>query len=310
MGSRNRATAQEDGSVLVKAPVPVSVWKLVEKIGAKLKLKPLVAWQIFLQSVASKLEAGDVDWMDPMFSSVAKSAFLGNEFAADGMPPIDMDALHRSDKLKSGFVGVYANGNGFRAMGRNASGKGTTYIGQYATAELAAWARCLHYRKHGFPYGAEEDKLTDFYKFVESEKALFGLNPPPTDEELLGLLDPMSLDKFIQRVLDAGVKFGQIDGRKRTDGKVSLGLKPWLGDENEDGSDDDRATGELIDPTKLADLIPLAPGQKRRLTAEEKAKIAAAVGSAPTTLAAFDQEDRQAEPTDQREPQEDLERGR
>jgi hypothetical protein len=69
----------------------------------------------------------------------------------------DLIRLHRSEKTKSGFVGVYSNGNGFRAEGRDpVNRKGSVTLGSFKTAELAAIARLRHYRRHGIPYGALE----------------------------------------------------------------------------------------------------------------------------------------------------------
>jgi hypothetical protein len=84
------------------------------------------------------------------------------EFGDDGTPPIDVAALHRSDKVKSGFTGVYANGNGFRAMAIDPITKAACYVGTWPTAERAAEGRRQFFLKHGMPYGRLAERIATF----------------------------------------------------------------------------------------------------------------------------------------------------
>jgi len=87
-------------------------------------------------------------------------AQLGPEFAETfaamrtDTSEIDLAQLHRSDRTKSGFVGVYANGKGFRAMGSSGH-----CIGTFPTSEQAAWARYKYYRANALTYGPLEEWL-------------------------------------------------------------------------------------------------------------------------------------------------------
>jgi hypothetical protein len=72
----------------------------------------------------------------------------------------DLSKLHRSDKCKSGFVGVYSNGNGYRAEGKNPHDpKSTITVGSFKTAEEAALARLHHHQKYKLPYGKLEEEM-------------------------------------------------------------------------------------------------------------------------------------------------------
>jgi hypothetical protein len=77
----------------------------------------------------------------------------------------DLTKLHRSAKAKSGFVGVYSNGNGFRAEGRDPhNAHGVVTIGSFKTAELAALARLKHHQRHKLPYGELEMAMEHMLK--------------------------------------------------------------------------------------------------------------------------------------------------
>jgi len=81
---------------------------------------------------------------------------------------IDVAKLHRSEKTKSGFVGVYANGKGFTAMGKaSIDNNEQKSLGTYPTAAQAAEARRQHYLKHGIPYGALAERIETFKQSEE-----------------------------------------------------------------------------------------------------------------------------------------------
>ena len=67
-------------------------------------------------------------------------------------------SLHTSTKTSSGYVGVYVNGNGYRAMAADAKGQQIT-LGTFPTSREAAWCRYLHHKRLGLPYGALADAI-------------------------------------------------------------------------------------------------------------------------------------------------------
>jgi len=97
-------------------------------------------------------------------------------------PAIDLERLHQSHRTKSGFVGVYANGKGFRAMAKTGpNSPAQRSIGTFQTAEEAAWRRYLYYRQHGLGYGELEIEMEKFRKGVPGEIPPF----KGTDDELI-----------------------------------------------------------------------------------------------------------------------------
>lgn len=98
---------------------------------------------------------GEIAQLGPEFAVAAK------QMGAD-VPGIDLALLHRSEKTKSGFVGVYANGKGYRAMAPDGHNLGT-----FPTSERAAWERYLYCRKHTLTYGPLEEWL------VKTEREMF-----------------------------------------------------------------------------------------------------------------------------------------
>jgi len=135
--------------------------------GVKVAIEPDL--KLFLEKLA---EYGSSDqrwalrWVMTRLNTMAENgeiAQLGPEFAvaakrmrADvpGMAPgMDLTLLHRSEKTKSRFVGVYANGKGYRAMAPDGYNLGT-----FPTGERAAWERYLYCRKHALAYGKPDEQ--------------------------------------------------------------------------------------------------------------------------------------------------------
>jgi hypothetical protein len=104
-------------------------------------------------------ESEQIDMLGFEFARAAKQLREGQKRAAEeahARNP-DLSKLHRSHKCKSGFVGVYANGNGYRAEGRDPqTRRGSIMLGSFKTAEDAALARYHHYRRHNLAYGELE----------------------------------------------------------------------------------------------------------------------------------------------------------
>lgn len=133
------------------------------------------------------IERSNASVLGPMFEHAYVALRAKDGASLDGLPPVDVSKLARSTRTKSGFVGVYANGKGFRAMARDENDANIQKsIGTFASAEQAAWARYLHYTKHKLPYGEveallEHDGEVDYYR----EYLRKALGREPTPQELL-----------------------------------------------------------------------------------------------------------------------------
>lgn len=119
---------------------------------------------MFLDRLVSMIDDGKYDTFGPEFARIIKALVANDQIGSLGLPAVDITKLHRSSKTKSGFIGVYANGKGFRAVGKGSGVGGNirttdVNIGTYPTAEQAAWARLLHYKRHKLPYGELEEQL-------------------------------------------------------------------------------------------------------------------------------------------------------
>lgn len=124
---------------------------------------------MLLVSLEADLELGQLDAL-PAEWRVTAARRQGAPKIPDGF---DFSRLHRSTKTKSGFAGVYANGRGFRAAGRNGE-----HIAQCDTAEEAAYRRLMYYRQRGLPYGPMEDAIDNLRK----------IGTRGTDEQLKALV--------------------------------------------------------------------------------------------------------------------------
>lgn len=213
MTLRSRATHQDDGTIVVKGFVPAPVWAVVCKHSETFKLTPIQSWGLFLGEISARIEAGNTDIFGPTYQQVIREMRLNNELGRNNMPPIDYTKLHRNDRVKSGFEGVYVTGDGFRAVG-----PGAKYIGQFQSADLAAWARYVYYTKNGLPYGDLEDKQKVLLKEIEGHRKRHAGFGKLTDKQLVDLVDNDNLlgglPSLTQQILDAGLVFGGVDGSK------------------------------------------------------------------------------------------------
>lgn len=128
------------------------------------------------------------------YEALYNELVASDKVSVNNLPPIEVGKLHRSTRTKSGFVGVYANGKGYRAMARGAgenAGSAQVSIGTFPTAESAAWARHLHYKKNGFPYGEIEafldEKPIEYTVTRDTLKSVIGRDP--TDEEIVAQIN-------------------------------------------------------------------------------------------------------------------------
>jgi len=134
------------------------------------------------KGIAELFSDGDARWMpDREFARALTRLQDGNygtiPVAGDS---IDISKLHRNSKLKSGFVGVYANGQGFRAMSRDFAGKAIA-IGTFKTAEEAAHRRMLYHRQHNLAYGELEAEMEAW----RADTQRYGATAQMSDEDLI-----------------------------------------------------------------------------------------------------------------------------
>lgn len=159
--------------------VPKAIWETASAYALQIDIPTDKALTIILRTFAGLIAAGDTEFLGPQLHEAAKRARADNFGLLDDTPKIDLEKLHRNDKNKSGYHGVYANGKGFRAMGRTKTSSVQVYLGQFETAEAAAWHRYLHYKREGLPYGALELEVTRY----RSEFKLTG-----SDEEVIAMI--------------------------------------------------------------------------------------------------------------------------
>jgi hypothetical protein len=164
--SRNRTrrviSTQPDGSVTIKLDVPGNIWTLAGKISERWGITPFQAMRIILDQMSSIIDKTNGAVLGDVYQTAYEGLLAADSMPLDGLPSIDVSKIHRSAKTKSGFVGVYANGKGFRAMAKQpGEGRVQKSIGTFPSAERAGWARYLFYKKHGMPYGVLEDLLDE-----------------------------------------------------------------------------------------------------------------------------------------------------
>ncbi len=151
------------GNVFVRTEVTGLIWDLMISMGEQWGIDPNAALRIMLQKLSLSLSEGDVSSIGSEYAAALHRLKITrtNTTTDPKLPPIDYALLHTNVKTKSGFVGVYANGQGFRVMGKvpGQPGTATHYIGTFPTAEEAAWRRYLYYQANDLPYGAYEDAL-------------------------------------------------------------------------------------------------------------------------------------------------------
>jgi hypothetical protein len=173
---------------VVRTPVPDTLWRLICKYAEENDLEQLQAWRLFLKRIVALIDEGNYDFMGPEFAGTLKRMISNDEIGVLGLPPIDVTKLHRSARTKSGFVGVYANGKGYRAEGAAPGAgtkKGTVNLGTYPTAEQAAWARYLHHKKHKITYGELDERMAYWRK----------AHPEMTDAEIVALIDELNIEQ-------------------------------------------------------------------------------------------------------------------
>lgn len=141
--------------------IPKGLWTLLEEVARAEDSTPKW-WLNKLMRQIHRMSYTKPEVLGAEYEDARKRMEGQGRFDDDGTPPVDVAMLHRSDKVKSGFSGVYANGNGFRAMGIDPQTKNVCYVGTYPTAERAAEARRIFFLKNGMPYGRLAEHMETF----------------------------------------------------------------------------------------------------------------------------------------------------
>lgn len=114
-----------------------------------------------------KLDVG-LEWTETMRltngeEGIEKTPKEGKEISVNHSGPFDISILETNPKVRSGFVGVYANGNTFRVQAFDQA-TGATCASNHPTALAAAIARFRWHEEHGIPYGNVARYVDDFKK--------------------------------------------------------------------------------------------------------------------------------------------------
>lgn len=186
--------------------IPRALWETAKAFGVQQEIPPEKALGFMLTRINHMVIEGDTTFLGPELRAAAKAARAENLGQLEDGPKIELDKLHRSDKTKSGYVGVYANGQGFRAMGRTRDSTVQIYLGQFDTAEAAAWCRLLHYRAEGLAYGELETEIETYRK---------RFNLTGSDESVIALIrEDATRDGYLHVLFPGdgpGTKIGQIE---------------------------------------------------------------------------------------------------
>jgi hypothetical protein len=148
----------ELGSKNTRIEVSSRLWELLEEVAKVMDATPKWCLQTLLRRVENMAVTGQIDALGFEFAQAVKQLNNRGRLYDDGVPEADVSKLHRSERAKSGFVGVYSNGKGFRAEGKDGTG-GLITLGTFPSAESAAWARYRHYMRTGLSYGVLEELI-------------------------------------------------------------------------------------------------------------------------------------------------------
>lgn len=153
---------QADGSSVVTTTVPKFLWNLCVKLAERWGSTPISAFRQMMDRIDLNAQAGRFEFFGPELNAVLRQIEHREEQKAS--EEIDYNKLHKSTKGKSGYVGVYANGKGFRAMGLDPQTNTIITLGTFDRADVAAWQRYLHYKANGLPYGLYAEALEIYEK--------------------------------------------------------------------------------------------------------------------------------------------------
>ena len=203
---------------------------MAQEMANKRQMRVIHAVDALLDVISLHLQNSDgasflpVDWVALL--RVIKR--VSPEKAIPELHGIDFKKLHRSEKTKSGFVGIYMNGQGFRATGRaSVTSSEHVYIGTYQTAEEAAWKRYLHYKEQGLPYGELETVIEKYREIsrrngtVDTEEDLYGAAMAALVKEG-ATIDPDDVPEKYRKYADGSYweRFDQESARQNAASKV------------------------------------------------------------------------------------------
>lgn len=154
---------------------------VAERVAQTIHIPVESAILMLLNQLAAEFEAGNASFLSTDWQRALRKVRDENYGVIDAGAGINLELVHRSEKTKSGFVGVYANGKGFRGMAKY--GGSLHSIGTFATAEEAAWRRRQYYKEHRLPYGELEAEMEEWRAGRAGGDAFKG-----TDEELIAAI--------------------------------------------------------------------------------------------------------------------------
>jgi hypothetical protein len=203
---RRRATViDSSGKAILRVEIPRIVWDVASAFASRVNIRSEQGLDFLLMRIASMLSEDGSDFLGPEWREPLKQVVAAGMGVLEG-PAIDLRLLHTSPKTKSGYVGVYANGQGFRAMGRDPVTGTQAYLGTKQTAEAAAWLRYLHYKRNGLPYGELELEIETYRK---------RFNLTGSDETVIALIrEDATRDGYLHVLFPdegPGSKTGQIE---------------------------------------------------------------------------------------------------
>jgi hypothetical protein len=158
-----RFIPDDDGSVSARVQIPPIIFDAIDRYALDNGLSSAAAIRLFFRELGGLIRNGTTTgwgpgWIEAFTTARTKQR---HEEIDTRCSEIDFSKLHASARTKSGFVGVYLNGKGFRAMGRDPRTRQERYLGSFDSAPEAAWARYLHYQEHKLPYGPLEEAITE-----------------------------------------------------------------------------------------------------------------------------------------------------
>jgi hypothetical protein len=154
MGRSPAIQYDEDGNAVLKLTVYKPLLLVAERIADQLGVTIHVSLKLLMKELAIGFQSGSAMGLSSTWEAALKETIDQHHGVIEAGANVDLAQLHRNPKLKSGFVGVYPNGRGWKAIGPHHKS-----IGQYDTPEAAACRRLLYYREHKLPYGELEKEI-------------------------------------------------------------------------------------------------------------------------------------------------------
>lgn len=180
MGRLPKITDVGNGQLSSRLVLPKELFDVGRLIGETYHHKrnaEIIGIQILVERILGLFRAGDLKWLGDPVIIAAIERLKGRNFGQLDDGRINVNLLHRSKKLKSGYTGVYASNQGFRAMATQPNNGGLKNIGTYPSAEEAAWARREYHIVNKVPYGELEIEIATWRKnypecFGDDDKTL------------------------------------------------------------------------------------------------------------------------------------------